>query len=66
MSLYFGRLRRVHNEGYVKLPSIERSIFEEIQETNQLLREIVKTLQEMKKQEKDYWETWKKAKREEN
>ncbi len=33
--------------------------------TVQLLEEILKTLKAMKKQEFDYWETWKKAKQNE-
>ena len=31
----------------------------------QILEEILTTLKEMKKQEADYWETWKKAKKRE-
>lgn len=31
-----------------------------------LLRQILKTLEEMKEQEKQYWETWKIAKMREN
>ena len=30
--------------------------------TNHLLVHLIKTLQEMKQQERDYWETWKQAK----